>query len=175
MTQRIRRVLAIGIVAVMALGGVMPAFAQGREFLGGFRDWDAFLERKGKGEKTCYMISVPKDTAPKNVNRGEIYLIVTHWPQAKIQSQINVVVGYPLKKDSEVTMIIDNKPYRMFTDGDRAWAYDAKQDLEMAAAMKKGSSVVVKGVSQRGTETTDRYSLAGFTAAHNAITQSCNN
>lgn len=174
MTDRRKSITAMGLAALMVVASAVPVLAQGREFLGGYRDWDAFLERREKGEQTCYMISVPKDTAPKNVNRGEIYVIVTHWPQAKIKSQINVVVGYPLKKDSEVTMLIDGKPYRMFTDGDRAWAYDAQQDVAMAAAMKKGNSVVVKGVSHRGTETTDRYSLSGFTAAHNAISQSCN-
>ena len=36
-----------------------------------------------------------------------------------------------------------------------------------------GSGMIVRGVSSRGTETTDTYSLNGFTRAHNAIGQAC--
>jgi len=39
--------------------------------------------------------------------------------------------------------------------------------------MRRGGTLVVKGTSSRGTDTTDRYSLMGFTAAHNAISQAC--
>lgn len=168
-----------GIKSVLLLGafcltvGGSSALAKGREFLGGFRDWDAFVERRDKGEKNCYMISVPKETAPKSVKRGEIYIIITHWPQAKIRNQVNVVVGYPVKKDSVATARIDKKSFRLFTEGDRAWAYDDKQDQDMTAAMKKGSKLVIEGESARGTKTSDRYSLNGFSAALNAITKAC--
>jgi invasion protein IalB len=61
----------------------------------------------------------------------------------------------------------------MFIDGDRAWGWDAAQDNDMTSAMKKGTGFTVKGTSAHGSETTDRYSLSGFTAAHNAITKAC--
>lgn len=156
-----------------AVAGPAAAQSKGRQFLGGFRDWDAFKEIRANGEKTCYMISVPKDTAPKNVRRGEIYVIITHWPEAQIRSQVNVVVGYPFKDGGTASAIIDGRTHKMFTRGERAWAYDDKQDRDMTEAMKRGTKLVVKGTSSRGTNTTDRYSLSGFTAAHNAITQAC--
>jgi hypothetical protein len=40
-------------------------------------------------------------------------------------------------------------------------------------ALKGGSSLVVKGTSGRGTQTTDTYSLAGVTAAMAAIDTAC--
>lgn len=166
---RLANLVAIGMLCLTAA----PSLAQGREFLGGFRDWDAFVERRSGGEKSCYMISVPKETAPKNVNRGEIYVIITHWPSEKRQGEVNVAVGYPFKKDSTVTAKVDSRAFRMFTQGDRAWAYDAKQDQDMVGAMKRGSKLVIEGESQRGTKTADRYSLSGFTAALNAITKAC--
>lgn len=162
-----------GLVMLAAAVSATPAMAQGREFLGGFRDWDAFMERRKGGEKSCYMISVPKETAPKNVNRGEIYVIITHWPQAKIRNQVNAVVGYPFKQGSIVTATVDKRGFKLFTDGDRAWAYDDKQDQDMVAAMKRGNKLTIEGESQRGTKTTDRYSLNGFSAALNAITKAC--
>ncbi|MEX1147770.1 MAG: invasion associated locus B family protein [Sphingomonadales bacterium] len=150
-----------------------PGQSAGREFLGGYRDWDAFKERRADGETICYMISVPKDTAPANVRRGEIYAIITHWPKAEIRSQVNVVVGYPFRENSTASAAVDGRAFQMFTQGERAWAYDDKQDRDMTNAMKRGARFVVKGTSSRGTNTTDNYSLSGFTAAHNAITQAC--
>ncbi|RMF12315.1 MAG: hypothetical protein D6763_00960 [Alphaproteobacteria bacterium] len=171
MTKFIKTLSLIIMCSLFAVSA--EAQSKGRQFLGGFRDWDAFKEIRANGEVTCYMISVPKNTAPKNVRRGEIYVIITHWPEAQIRSQVNVVVGYPFKEGSTASAIIDGRTHKMFTQGERAWAYDDKQDQEMTEAMKRGARLVVKGTSARGTNTTDTYSLSGFTAAHNAITQAC--
>lgn len=172
---------AVPALLVLMLAGIFAgvfsgsAVAQGagREFLGGYRDWDAFKERRADGETICYMISVPKDSQPRNVRRGEIYVIITHWPKAQIRNQVNVVVGYPLRENSKATASVDGRAFEMFTQGERAWAYDDKQDTDMTTAMKSGLRLVVKGTSSRGTNTTDNYSLSGFTAAHNAITEAC--
>ena len=40
-------------------------------------------------------------------------------------------------------------------------------------AMRKGSKLQVKGMSARGTETADVFSLAGFSAAMKAISDAC--
>ncbi|MFI5018219.1 MAG: invasion associated locus B family protein, partial [Dongiales bacterium] len=56
---------------------------------------------------------------------------------------------------------------------DRAWAKDATADKAMIDAMRKGSSLTVKGTSSRGTEITDTYSLLGFSKAYQAIGAAC--
>ena len=61
----------------------------------------------------------------------------------------------------------------MFTRGDGAWTRNAKQDAVLVAAMRSGKSMILRGVSGRGTRTTDTYSLKGFSAAHNAIGKAC--
>ncbi|MDA5192651.1 invasion associated locus B family protein [Govanella unica] len=165
-------ILALSLLLAVTVP-VAGAEAKGREFLGGFRDWDAFLDKTAKGEKSCYAITVPKETTPKNVKRGEIYVMVTQWPAAKVKNQISISAGYALKKDSNVLLTIDKTTYKLFVQDDRAWASDDKQDTEITAALKKGTTLSVKGVSARGTETTDSYSLAGFSSALNAITQAC--
>ena len=40
-------------------------------------------------------------------------------------------------------------------------------------AMKRGNELVFKGTSERGTLTTDSYSLKGVTAAMKAIDKAC--
>ena len=43
----------------------------------------------------------------------------------------------------------------------------------MIDAMRKGSSLTVRGTSARGTEITDTYSLLGFSKAYQAIGAAC--
>ena len=75
-------------------------------------------------------------------------------------------VGKPLVR-------IDGKTFRLFVDRDIAFARDSATDATLVEAMKKGSKMVVEGVSSRGTKTTDTYSLSGFSAAHRAATRAC--
>jgi hypothetical protein len=39
--------------------------------------------------------------------------------------------------------------------------------------MRAGAVMAVSGISKFGTETTDTFSLSGFSAAYNAITRAC--
>ena len=71
-------------------------------------------------------------------------------------------------------MVIDRtQEFDLFTKNDGAWNYDRSNDRAMVAAMKRGLSMVITGRSSRGTVTTDTYSLRGFTAAYNAISDAC--
>jgi hypothetical protein len=40
--------------------------------------------------------------------------------------------------------------------------------------MRNGSAMVIKGTSNRGTTTTDTYSLSGTSQAYEAINKACN-
>ena len=52
---------------------------------------------------------------------------------------------------------------------------DKKNRLEkkMINTMKKGSRIMVKGITQNGSQTIDHYSLLGFTKAYNATKANC--
>jgi len=170
----VRISLTCAFVIVVALAALVPSAdaAADRKLLGSFRDWDAYVLDTG-GKRECYMISLPKETRPHNVRRGKIYVMVAHRPAAAVSNEVSVIVGYPFRKNSTATAIVDGRSFQMFTQGDSAWLYDAKQDAAMVAAMKKGARLTVKGTSSRGTRTTDRYSLMGFTAAYKAISRAC--
>ena len=119
------------------------------------------------------MISTPQDTSPNNVRRGEIYVTVTHKPKARILNEVTIIVGYPFRADSEAVATIGSKRFSMFTDDDSAWMFTSRQDQEIVEAMRDGNSLTVAGISTRGTNTRDHYSLMGFTAANDAITEAC--
>lgn len=172
-----KRVHVHVVVALAMFGGCFAeqAMAQQGTRIARERDWDAYTTADSRGNKICYAISVPKDTNPKNVNRGDIYITVTQRPRIGAEDEINIIVGYPIRTDSEVTASIGGNRFRLFTEGDGAWLRTRREDSEMVAAMQRGNSMVVRGTSQRGTNTTDRYSLMGFTAAHQAATRACAN
>lgn len=136
------------------------ALADNRQLLGTYRDWDAFMLKKSNGEKVCYMISIPKSSSPKSLKHGNPFLTVSHKPARKIKNEVNFVVGYNFKKNSRVTMRIDKKrKFRLFTEGDGAWGDDVKSDNAMSQAMKRGSNLVMSGLSGRGNNTRDRKSV----------------
>ena len=151
-----------------------PAFAQDkRDMIGSFRDWDTFKITNKNGNNQCYMISTPTNSTPKGANRGSVYLTITHVPNLKRHNEVNTVIGYPFRVGSEATVNVGKRRFKMFTSGDGAWLSTPKQDTQMVDVMKKGSSIVIRGQSKRGTKTVDTYSLMGFTAAYNTITKAC--
>ena len=85
--------------------------------------------------------------------------------------------GYPYKAGAPVTVEIEKKKFELFTrpesDPDGAWSRDAAMDKALVDAMRAGKTVLVKGTSSRGTETTDSFSLGGFTKAYAEIGKAC--
>jgi len=175
--MKFRSVLTVTIIFSGFIGLFhTPVQAQEtRRHLGSYRDWDAFVYGTGP-KRTCHMISVPKawKASKTGVNRGDIYAMVSHRPEYGVKDEVNIVMGYPIRQGSDSMVRVDGrKRFEFFTEGDAAWAYDPKDDKAAVDAMKRGSGMVVTATSQRGTRTTDTYSLSGFTAAYNAITRAC--
>jgi hypothetical protein len=61
----------------------------------------------------------------------------------------------------------------MVTEGEAAWLASTGDEISFVEALKAGSTLVVKGTSQRGTVTTDTYDLGGVTAAMAEIDKAC--
>jgi Invasion associated locus B (IalB) protein len=140
--------------------------------LGTFKDWSAHLLREKRG-KVCYLYAEPKSQKGKYKRRGATFVQLAHRPAEKIRNEFSITAGYSYKKNSQVTVAIGKRRYKLFTVGDGAWARDRKTDLALVKAMKGGAKMVVSGTSQRGTRTVDTYSLLGFTAAYRAIERAC--
>ena len=141
--------------------------------LGLYGDWGAqtFTEGKNIG---CSMWSQPTKDVGKYDKRGAIYAYITHRPWDKRINEVSISAGYAYKKDSTVQVRIGGQKFTLFTDGETAWSRSPKDDKALVDAMRRGNTMIVTGMSSRGTQTTDTYSLTGFTKAFEAIGKACN-
>ena len=161
------------LTALAFLSGISTTNAGAPEVLGEYGDWVAYYYRDAAGQ-VCYMASAPKKDEGKYSKRGDIYVVVTHRPAEKSFDVVNINAGYTYKTDAPVTIKIGAKTFdHLFTSGDKAWATSEKTDKEIVEAMKRGSRMIVHGVSSRGTATKDTYSLSGFSSAYRAISNKC--
>lgn len=171
MTVFCRRSIQTILVGFLVLGSAGAAGAADK-VLGLFGDWGAqtFAEGKNTG---CSIWSQPTKDKGKYSKRGEIYAYVTHRPWDKRLNEVSVAAGYEYKKDSSVQVTIGGQKFTLFTDGSTAWSRTPKDDKALVDAMKRGSTMTVTGMSSRGTQTVDTYSLSGFSKAFEAIGKAC--
>ena len=148
------------------------ASAQDPKSLGAFEHWSAF----GAGAKAamvCYVYGEPQKAEGDYAKRGAAYLQIAHRMKDKVANEVSVTAGYAYKKDSEADLEVDGTKFLLFTKDEAAWARDDKTEDAIVKAMRAGKRMIVRGVSSRGTKTTDTYSLAGFTQAMNAVNAAC--
>ncbi|MBM3560288.1 MAG: hypothetical protein FJX53_10525 [Alphaproteobacteria bacterium] len=150
----------------------MAATRAEAEALGTFHSWAAFSAGE-RAKRICFVHGAPAKSEGRYSTRGASYVQVTHRPAEKIRNEVSVTAGYVYRQGSSVEIEIDGTKFALFTTGDSAWARDAKTDEALVKAMGAGRTMIVRGTSSRGTETTDSYSLAGFTAARNAAAKAC--
>ncbi|NKB59612.1 MAG: hypothetical protein GKS00_25110 [Alphaproteobacteria bacterium] len=161
-------------VAAFALFAMPLAVSAAEKSLGVFKGWEAYsFEESGK--TVCVVWGKPAKSEGKYKKRGDIRMFIAHraWARPKRVNEVSFESGYTFKKDGEAAISVDGKKFALFTDGDTAWNRSAQDDAAMTRAMRVGKSMIVQGVSSRGTKTKDTYSLFGFTAAHNAINKAC--
>ena len=171
-----QKILSFSLFALLlfSFAGKALAGPDGPRMSSKHNDWAVYVY-EDNGHKVCFMTSQPTKSAGKYTKRGEIHAFVTHWTEDGSKNVFNIIAGYPIKTGSVVTVTIDGKKFSLPTiKGETAWAADQATDNALAEALQRGSTMVVKGTSQRGTLTTDTYSLRGTTAAYKALNSACN-
>ncbi len=164
------RLFAFALLASL-ISGTIPARASEPKHIGSYTDWNAFTYDENGGT-VCYMASAPQKADGKYSKRGDIHVLITRKAE-KSTGVVSIIAGYVYKKDSWVEVKVGSTKFELFTDSDKAWTRDDKGDRDMMRIMKQGLKMVVKGISNRGTATTDTYSLTGFSAAYDAIGKAC--
>jgi hypothetical protein len=165
--------LAIGL-AVGALMALAPAAqAQQATELGTFNAWTAWQATDASGT-ICYISSQPQRSEPTGVNRDPIHFMIIHRKGLGTKNEVQTLIGYPFNTtNANASATVDGKAYPMVTEGSAAWLASTGDEAGFVQAFKAGNQMVVRGTSQRGTNTVDTYSLSGATAAMNAIDAAC--
>ena len=160
------------LATAFALAFMAAVQAQETKRLGKYGPWTAYAVNSA-GEPICYMAAKPIKSRGKYKTRGKVWVLVSHLRGRDNPDEVQIVAGYRFKKGSVVELVIDRKnSFTLFTDKGDAWAYNG-EDQNLVKAMKRGLRMVVTGTSDRNTETTDSYSLNGFTRAHDEIAAAC--
>ena len=139
---------------------------------GKFKDWESFVLLQ-EGNKVCFAQSAPIVRAPKKFKRDASRLFVSFRPTKNIKNEITVTNGYEFKLKAPVAAKSGKKSYDLFSKGRFAWVVDDKDEAKLISTMKKASRLMVVGNSTQGTQTTDHYSMMGFTKAYNTAKKNC--
>ena len=173
-------------IALFAAGAVIcatNAYAQKKPskdpseqavLLGQFGDWGAYKASPG-GKTVCFALAKPGTAViePSNKKRDPSYAFISTRPSEKVKNEVSVIVGYPQKPGHDASAAIGSAQYVMYTANDGAWVKNAAEEAQMVDALRKGSDLVVKSESGRGTKTTDTYSLKGFAQALDKVAAEC--
>lgn len=172
------RSISIGVWLIcssFAAHAAQPA----KEPIGTYAKWRLFVDAQGAAQH-CYIVGEPQRSQPRNVKRGNVFLTISHRPGQGVRDEVSVRIGYPFSASSTPFAKIGSDEFTFFTgvqaqNGAEEWAWlEALSDQpRMVNAMKRGSELVFKATSARGTLTTDSYSLRGVTAAMKALDAAC--
>ena len=199
----VRRILTILVASLLVCGITIPAHAQGTSspktaakpavakpaaataaasvaggaeptLVGQFGTWGAYTATPN-GKKVCFALAKPSAsrTNPANRPRDPAYAFVSTRPAEKVINEVSIMIGYTLKPGSESTLEVGGGTYAMYTQGDGLWIKNAAEEERMVEAMRKSADVVVKGVSAKGTETIDTFSMKGLAQALDRLSQDC--
>jgi hypothetical protein len=154
--------------AAAVAGGAEPTL------IGQFGTWGAYTATPN-GKKVCFALAKPSSskTNPPNRPRDPAYAFISTRPAEKVTNEVSVMIGYALKPGSESTLEVGGATYAMYTQGDGLWIKNAAEEERMVEAMRKAADVVVKGVSAKGTETSDTFSMKGLSQALDRLAQDC--
>ena len=140
--------------------------------VGKFKDWESFILSQ-EGNKICFAQSIPVVRAPKKLKRDPSRLFVSFRPAENIKNEVSLTNGYDFKLKTPVTAKSGKKSYDLFSKGRFAWVIDNKDEQKLIVTMKKASRLMIVGNTEKGNQTTDHYSMMGFTKAYNSAKKNC--
>jgi hypothetical protein len=176
--KKIAGILVGAVLSLSAPASAQPAAVGGAPatLLGVFNNWSAFSAGSGSS-LTCYALSRPRASQPRTAKRGPIYLMVSDWPARKVKAEPQVVYGYQARENGAAALGVGGDKFTFFIRNNgsegSSWLQSLNDNPRLVDAMRSGVSAVATGISQRGTKTTDTYSLSGFNDALAKIHATC--
>jgi len=160
-------------INLIILSFISISFVNAEELktIGKFKDWET-LVLINDTEKVCFAQSKPVLQSPKK-NTREARLFVSFRPNDNVKNEISVTNGYEFKPKAPVAAKSGKKSYDLFSKGRFAWVVDNQDEAKLIITMKKASRLMIIGNTDKGDQTTDHYSMMGFTKAYKTAKKSC--
>lgn len=168
--MRLRRFCPV-LPVVVLIGWLIPLPLLAQSSLGVFQHWRA--ERAlVDGQQVCFIWSFPITRGHDGRPRGITQFLLTHWSEAEWYNDAVIYAGYNHQIGSQVQVSIGESSFTFITSG--GWSHVRSQDsTSFTQAFRQGQQMVVDGLSDRGTHTTDTYSLQGSARALETIDRAC--
>ncbi len=147
------------------------AFANTPRSTGKYKNWESFIAETDQG-KICFAQTTPTKRAPGAIKRNQSKLFVTFRPAESIKDEVSITSGHEYKSSS-VTASSGKRKYSFFSQKDFAWLLDDQEEKKFIKLMKRATDLIVKARTVKGAETTDHYSMMGFTKAYNTAKKTC--
>ena len=163
----LKKILIIVIFTAFSLN----AFANTPRSTGKYKNWESFTFETDSG-KICFAQTIPTKRAPAAVKRDQSKLFVTSRPSDDVKNEVSLTSGHDYKT-STVTVSSGKRKYSFFSQKNFAWLLDSQEETKFIQLMKKATDVIVKARTLKGAETTDHYSMMGFTKAYNTAKKTC--
>ena len=162
-----KKILVIIAFTIFSLN----AFANTPRSTGKYKNWESFVAETEKG-KICFAQTVPTKRAPAAIKREKSKLFVTFRPSENIKDEVSLTSGHDYKS-STVTASSGKKRYSFFSQKNFAWLLDDQEERNFIKLMKRATNLIIKARTTKGAETTDHYSMMGFTKAYNTAKKTC--
>ena len=147
-------------------------FANIPRSIGKYKNWVSYTIQTDKG-KICFAQTKPVKRSPSSIKRKESRIFVSFRPNDNIVDEVSVTSGHTYKTSS-VTGKTGKNNFSFFSQNDFAWLLDEKEEKSLIKIMKRATSLMIIAKTTDGAETTDHYSMMGFTKAYNTAKKVCN-
>jgi invasion protein IalB len=166
-----------------------------------FGDWGVYHSDAAKGA-VCYTLAQPRDRAPADLKRDPAYAFISDRPSEGVRDEVSFIMGFDVAnppdaaadddksaksaksakstKSSEktpaitgATAIVGDQSFELVAKAANLWVKNAAKEGQLVDVMRKGSKLEVRAMSKKGNETTDTYSLAGFSQAVERVLKDC--
>lgn len=167
-----------------------------------FGDWNVFVSQSQKG-RICYVLAQPKTREPENLTRDPGYAFISDRPSEGVRNEVSFIVGFDVAGGTEAEAKSDAKPvgkpakrsrsestskakaiamplatvgdesFDLLPKGANLWVKNAARESALIAEMKKGATLEITAASMKGNESTDDYSLSGFSQAMERLQKEC--
>ncbi len=157
----VKKIFVLTVLVVFSFN----AFANTPRSTGKYKNWESFVAETEKG-KICFAQTVPTKRAPGAIQRDQSKLFVTFRPGENIKDEVSITSGHEYKSSS-VTARSGKNNFSFFSQNNFAWLLDEREEQKLIKTMKRATDLMIKANSKKGTQSTDHYSMMGFTKAYN--------